>query len=108
MHASGIVSEGGENIITEHKSLSRVYEAAYQTYLQNLTMSVWTEKMSSILMSENCHSPRKTYSNNKVGLLSSLLRNRIYLMCRKIKEKVYDNIRTIFIYSKIAKNKNRY
>ena len=69
-----------ENIITEHKSLSRVYEAAYQTYLQNLTMSVWTEKMSSILMSENCHSPRKTYSNNKVGVLSSLLRNRIYLM----------------------------
>lgn len=97
-----------ENIITEHKSLSRVYEAAYQTYLQNLTMSVWTEKMGSILMSENCHSPRKTYSNNKVGVMSSLLRNRIYLMCRKIKEKVYDNIRTIFIYSKIAKNKNRY
>ena len=97
-----------ENIITNHKSLSRVYEAAYQTYLQNLTMSVWTEKMSSILMSDNCHSPRKKYSNNKVGVLTSLLRNLIYLKCRKIKEKVYDNIRTIFIYSKIAKNKNRY
>lgn len=97
-----------ENIITDHKSLSRVYEAAYQTYLQNLTTEVWAEKMNAILLTPKSHVPRKKYSNNRNRVLLSLINNRIYKKKHQAKEKFVDNVRTIFTYSVIAKNKNKY
>ena len=96
-----------ENIITNHKSLSRIYDAAYQTYLQNLTIDVWAEKMKDVLLSENNHHPRKKH-NNKICLNISLLINKLYLRRHKLKEKLVDNIRTILTYRAIAKNKNKY
>lgn len=97
-----------ENIIINHHSLSGVYDAAYNTYLQHLTTDVWREKMGAVLTSKNSHSPRKTNSKSKLYLLSSLFAKRVYLIIRKAKDNVYDNIKTIFTYSIIAKNKNNY
>lgn len=97
-----------ENIITNHKSLSRIYDAAYQTYLQHLTTDIWIKEMGVILTSQNCHYPRKTFYENKLCLLSSLFAKRVYLTIRKAKENIYDNIKTIFVYNIIANNKNNY
>ncbi len=97
-----------ENIITNHNSLSGVYDAAYQTYLQNLTKEVWSEKMRSILLSSNNHTPRKAFFNNKIAILASLLNNWIYLKKHKLKEKLIDNVRTVFTYNLIAIYKNKY
>ena len=62
-----------ENIITNHNSLSGIYNASYNTYLQNLTAEVWAEKMKNIMLSNSNHTLRKIYSKNKIKILISLL-----------------------------------
>lgn len=97
-----------ENIIINHKSLSKVYDAAYQTYLQNLTTDVWREKMSSILTSKNNHLVRKKYVKDKFRMFISLWKNNIYLLNFNFNSRVANNIRTILTYNRISKNKDRY
>lgn len=97
-----------ENIITNHNLLSGIYDAAYNTYLQNLTTEVWVEKMGKILTSENNHTPRVIYSKNKTKVLISLLTNRLYLLKFRLKQIFVSNIRTLFTYYIIAINKKKY
>lgn len=97
-----------ENIIINHNSLSRIYDAAYDTYLQNLTTQVWVEKMEKNLLFENNHTPRKIYSENKTKVMMSLLTNKLYLLKFRLKQIFVNNIRTLFTYYIIAINKKKY
>ena len=97
-----------ENIIINHNSLSGIYDAAYNTYLQNLTTQVWVEKMGTILLSKNNHKQRKIYTKNKTLVLISLLTNRLYLLKFRLKQIFVNNIRTLFTYYIIAINKKKY
>ena len=97
-----------ENIIINHNSLSGIYDAAYDTYLQNLTTQVWVERMEKILLSENNHTPRKIYSENKTKVMMSLLTNKLYLLKFRLKQIFVNNIRTLFTYYIIAINKKKY
>ena len=97
-----------ENIITNHNSLSGIYNASYNTYLQNLTAEVWAEKMKNIMLSNSNHTLRKIYSKNKIKILISLLKNRLYLVKFRLKQIFINNIRTLFTYYIIAINKKKY